>query len=124
MYRKPLPCSLSKCCAAMWRSRSWQLDLCAAPGGKSTLLRSLLPEGSLLVIQRAVRARAQVLAENMTKWGHADVVVTNSYPEDFGKLSGVFDVVVTDVPCSGEGMFRKEGGCRDGLEHGQCTDVP
>ncbi len=84
------------------------LDLCAAPGGKSTHLRSLLPEGSLLVSNEPVRARAQVLAENMTKWGHADVVVTNSYPEDFGKLSGVFDVVVTDVPCSGEGMFRKE----------------
>lgn len=84
------------------------LDLCAAPGGKSTHLRSLLPEGSLLVSNEPVRARAQVLAENMTKWGHPDVVVTNSYPADFGALDGMFDVLVTDVPCSGEGMFRKE----------------
>lgn len=84
------------------------LDLCAAPGGKSTHVRSLLPEGSLLVSNEPVRARAQVLAENMTKWGHADVVVTNSYPADFGTLPGFFDVLVADVPCSGEGMFRKE----------------
>ena len=84
------------------------LDLCAAPGGKSTHLRALLPEGSLLVSNEPVRARAQVLAENMAKWGHPDVVVSNSYPADFGRLSGFFDVMVTDVPCSGEGMFRKE----------------
>ena len=84
------------------------LDLCAAPGGKSTHLRALLPEGSLLVSNEPVRARAQVLAENMTKWGHPDVVVTQSYPADFSRLTGFFDVVVADVPCSGEGMFRKE----------------
>ena len=84
------------------------LDLCAAPGGKSTHLRALLPEGSLLVSNEPVRARAQVLVENMVKWGHPDVVVSNSYPADFGRLPGFFDVMVTDVPCSGEGMFRKE----------------
>lgn len=84
------------------------LDLCAAPGGKSTHIRSLLPEGSLLVSNEPIRARAQVLAENLTKWGHADVVVTNSYPAEFGALHGFFDVLVADVPCSGEGMFRKE----------------
>lgn len=84
------------------------LDLCAAPGGKSTLIRSLLPEGSLLVCNEPVKSRAQVLVENMTKWGHPDVVVTNSYPCDFSTLEGMFDVLVADVPCSGEGMFRKE----------------
>lgn len=84
------------------------LDLCAAPGGKSTLLRSLLPEGSLLVANEVVRNRAQVLVENMTKWGHPDVVVTNSDPEAFHSLPAFFDVVLTDAPCSGEGMFRKE----------------
>ena len=84
------------------------LDLCAAPGGKSTHIRALLPEGSLLVSNEPVRARAQVLVENMVKWGHPDVVVSNSYPADFGRLPGFFDVMVTDVPCSGEGMFRKE----------------
>ena len=84
------------------------LDLCAAPGGKSTLMRSLLPADSLLVTNEVMKNRVQILAENMTKWGHPDVVVTNSDPSAFGALSGVFDVLLTDVPCSGEGMFRKD----------------
>ena len=84
------------------------LDLCAAPGGKSTHIRSCLPEGSLLVANEPVKARAQVLLENLTKWGHPDVVVTNCYPRDFARLPAFFDLLVTDVPCSGEGMFRKE----------------
>ena len=84
------------------------LDLCAAPGGKSTLWRSLLPDGALLVANEPIRQRAMILLENLTKWGHPDVVVTNAYPEDFAPLRGFFDVVATDVPCSGEGMFRKE----------------
>lgn len=88
------------------------LDLCAAPGGKSTLIRSLLPQGSLLVSNEPIRARAQVLAENMVKWGHPDVVVTNNYPDDFSILPACFDLIVTDVPCSGEGMFRKEEDAR------------
>ena len=86
------------------------LDLCAAPGGKSTLLRSLLPAGSLLVANEVVRSRAQVLAENLTKWGHPDVVVTNSDPADFTPMADCFDLILTDVPCSGEGMFRKDEG--------------
>ena len=86
------------------------LDLCAAPGGKSTLLRSLLPAGSLLVANEVVRSRAQVLAENLPKWGHPDVVVTNSAPADFTSLADSFDLLLTDVPCSGEGMFRKDEG--------------
>lgn len=84
------------------------LDLCAAPGGKSTLWRSLLPEGSLLVANEPVRQRAQILAENLTKWGHPDVVVTSAYPEEFALLGSCFDVIAADVPCSGEGMFRKD----------------
>ena len=84
------------------------LDLCAAPGGKSTLARSVLPEGSLLVSNEVMRNRSQILAENLTKWGDAAVVVTNSDPSDFGRLGPVFDVMLTDVPCSGEGMFRKD----------------
>ncbi len=84
------------------------LDLCAAPGGKSTLLRARLSAGSLLVSNEPVRQRAQVLAENMTKWGDASCVVTNNYPRDFQHLTSAFDVVVVDAPCSGEGMFRKD----------------
>lgn len=86
------------------------LDLCAAPGGKSTLWRSLMPEGSLLVANEPLHQRAMILAENMAKWGHPDVAVTNAYPADFAALRGFFDMVAADVPCSGEGMFRKDEG--------------
>ncbi|WP_077153305.1 methyltransferase RsmF C-terminal domain-like protein [Bacteroides bouchesdurhonensis] len=84
------------------------LDLCAAPGGKSTHLRSILPEGSLLVANEVIRNRSQILAENLTKWGHPDVVVTNNDPSDYLQLPSFFDIILTDVPCSGEGMFRKD----------------
>ena len=86
------------------------LDLCAAPGGKSTHARSVLPEGSLLVANEVIRNRSQILAENLTKWGYADVVVTNNDPSDFSRIGSFFDVILTDVPCSGEGMFRKDPG--------------
>ena len=87
---------------------SVMLDLCAAPGGKSTLARSVLPEGSLLVANEVMRNRSQILAENLIKWGHPDVVVTSNDPADFSPLRHLFDVILTDVPCSGEGMFRKD----------------
>lgn len=86
------------------------LDLCAAPGGKSTHARSVLPEGSLLVANEVIRPRSQILAENLVKWGHPDMVVTNNDPSDFSSLPAFFDVILTDVPCSGEGMFRKDAG--------------
>lgn len=84
------------------------LDLCAAPGGKSTHALSLLPKGSLLITNEIVPQRAQVLAENITKWGSVDVVVTGNDPSAFTSLENLFDVILTDVPCSGEGMFRKD----------------
>ena len=84
------------------------LDLCAAPGGKSTLVRDELPEGSLLVANEVMRVRSQVLAENLIKWGNPEVMVTNNDPADFTPLGPTFDVILTDVPCSGEGMFRKD----------------
>lgn len=86
------------------------LDLCAAPGGKSTLAAAALPEGSLLVSNEYVRSRAMVLKENVIKWGQDRIVVTNNAPADFGALGSVFDVVLVDAPCSGEGMFRKDAG--------------
>lgn len=88
------------------------LDLCAAPGGKSTLWRSLLPQGALLVANEPLTQRAHILAENMLKWGHPDVVVTNAYPNEFASLRGFFDIIAADVPCSGEGMFRKDPNAR------------
>jgi len=84
------------------------LDLCAAPGGKSTHLLSMINEGSLLVANEAIRSRATILAENILKWGNINVVVTNNDPEDFQKLEGFFDVILVDAPCSGEGLFRKD----------------
>ena len=86
------------------------LDLCAAPGGKSTAVRNVLPDGSLLISNEPMRTRAQILAENMQKFGHPDVMVTNNYPKDFQKAGVLFDVILADVPCSGEGMFRKDDG--------------
>ena len=86
------------------------LDLCAAPGGKSTLWRSLLPDGALLVANEPLRQRASVLVENLAKWGHPDTVVTQARPADFAALPGFSDVVAADVPCAGEGLFRKDHG--------------
>ncbi len=84
------------------------LDLCAAPGGKSTLIRSALPAGSLLFANEYVKNRSQILAENIIKWGNSDVIVTNNSPSDYSKFKNLFDFILTDVPCSGEGMFRKD----------------
>lgn len=86
------------------------LDLCAAPGGKSTAARTVLPEGSLLVSNEPIATRAQILLENITKWGWKDCIVTNNYPRDYRKAKTCFDVILCDVPCSGEGMFRKDPG--------------
>ena len=84
------------------------LDLCAAPGGKSTHAASLLPQGSLLVSNEVMRPRYPILAENLCKWGMGAVAVTNNTPAQFAELENFFDVILTDVPCSGEGMFRKD----------------
>ena len=86
------------------------LDLCAAPGGKSTCAMSALPEGSMLFSNEPIRPRAMVLAENITKFGKDNMVVTNNYPADYKKAKMVFDAIIADVPCSGEGMFRKDEG--------------
>ena len=84
------------------------LDLCAAPGGKSTHLLSVLPKGSMLVSNEPMPLRAQILAENVVKWGNAASVVTKNLPADFAGFKDFFDFMVVDAPCSGEGMFRKE----------------
>lgn len=84
------------------------LDLCAAPGGKSTLLRALLPDDCILISNEVIRPRAQVLAENIIKWGHPRCIVTSNYPADFTSLGPLFDLILVDAPCSGEGMFRKD----------------
>lgn len=89
------------------------LDMCAAPGGKSTLTISQLPEGSLLIANEVMRQRVQVLAENISKWGNPNYIVTSNYAEDFLPLGEIFDLIICDAPCSGEGMFRKDQGAID-----------
>ena len=84
------------------------LDLAAAPGGKSTLLSSYLGDNGLLVANEVIQSRAQILKENIVKWGLGNTLVTNNDPEHFSPLEGFFDLVLVDAPCSGEGMFRKD----------------
>lgn len=84
------------------------LDLCAAPGGKSTLLASELDKRSLLICNDAIRSRAGILDENITRWGYTNTWVTSNDPRDFGRLPGYFDAVLIDAPCSGSGLFRKD----------------
>jgi 16S rRNA C967 or C1407 C5-methylase (RsmB/RsmF family)/NOL1/NOP2/fmu family ribosome biogenesis protein len=84
------------------------LDLCAAPGGKSTLLQAALPSGSWLLANEVIRARYQILRENLIKWGAPNVASSSLDSSRFGKLAGYFDLVLVDAPCSGEGLFRKD----------------
>lgn len=85
------------------------LDLCAAPGGKSTHLAALLRGEGLLVANEIHPGRVKILAENLERWGVKNVVVTNETPEKLARVfSGFFDRILVDAPCSGEGMFRKD----------------
>lgn len=88
------------------------LDLCAAPGGKTTdlaaSLREVFGDGFVLVANEVMKARAGILADNVALWGDPNVVVTSDDPRTFAGLAGFFDIILADVPCSGEGMFRKD----------------
>lgn len=95
------------------KKRVTVLDLCAAPGGKSTHLSALLSDDSLLVSNEVIHSRAQILSENLKKWGNPNVVVTCNDPRDFSRLSGFFDIIVVDAPCSGEGLFRRDSSAVD-----------
>jgi len=84
------------------------LDLCAAPGGKSTLINSTLGSNDLLVANEIIKTRVPVLCDNLNRWGTANTIVSNNDPKDFGRLHGFFDIMLVDAPCSGSGMFRKD----------------
>lgn len=86
------------------------LDLCGAPGGKSTHIHSLISKDSLLLSNEVIRSRASILKDNIIKWGCENVVVTNNDPKDFAKLENYFDMIVVDAPCSGSGLFRRDPG--------------
>lgn len=89
------------------------LDLCGAPGGKSTHLARLIGDDGILVANEVIRSRAAVLAENIAKWGTGNAMVTSADPSRFSLLPGFFDVIVADAPCSGEGMFRSPAAARE-----------
>jgi len=84
------------------------LDVCASPGGKSTLLNALINRESVIVANEVVKQRAEVLAQNLAKWGTSNVIVTNNDPSAFSEMHQVFDVMLVDAPCSGSGLFRKQ----------------
>ncbi|MBA3682573.1 MAG: hypothetical protein H0W73_15650 [Bacteroidetes bacterium] len=90
------------------------LDACAAPGGKSTLINSLISNESLLIANEFIKSRADILVENLSKWGTCNTVVTNNDTERFSELTSFFDAVVIDAPCSGSGLFRKQA---DAVDH-------
>ena len=83
------------------------LDLCAAPGGKTTLLLNHLPDDSLIVANEVIKSRYAILQENLAKWGRSNVISTQGDSQQFAALAGQFDLVLVDAPCSGEGLFRK-----------------
>lgn len=88
------------------------LDLCAAPGGKSTLISSWMDKSGFLVSNEIIPSRNAILRENITKWGNVNITITGNQPKDFQKLPSFFDVILVDAPCSGEGMFRKDPNSR------------
>lgn len=86
------------------------LDMCAAPGGKTTAMIDALPDGTRVVANEYVARRAAILGENLAKWGYPDVTVTNRDTAFYGAGGEAFDIVAVDAPCSGEGMMRKDAG--------------
>jgi 16S rRNA C967 or C1407 C5-methylase (RsmB/RsmF family)/NOL1/NOP2/fmu family ribosome biogenesis protein len=84
------------------------LDLCAAPGGKTTLLNSALQSSDLLVANEIIKTRVPILSDNLNRWGTSNTIITNNDPKDFNAIHSFFDVVLVDAPCSGSGMFRKD----------------
>lgn len=84
------------------------LDLCAAPGGKSTQLLSMLRPNDLLIANEVIKSRANILNENLTKWGNASRIVSSADPKKIGESGISFDIILADLPCSGEGLFRRD----------------
>lgn len=84
------------------------LDMCAAPGGKTTSMINALPDGSTVIANEVMPQRARILKENLLKWGYPDIMVTNSRSSAFAAMGEIFDIVAVDAPCSGEGMMRKD----------------
>lgn len=95
-------------------------DVCASPGGKSTLLNSLLNSESTLIANEIIKQRSDVLAQNLSKWGSSNVIVTNNDPNAYSEMNEVFDIILVDAPCSGSGLFRKQN---DAIEEWSLDNV-
>jgi NOL1/NOP2/fmu family ribosome biogenesis protein len=89
------------------------LDLCGAPGGKTTHISSILGDNGFLIANEVIRQRSAILAENVTKWGMGNTAVTQNDPVAFASLEDFFDIIIVDAPCSGEGMFHDEVAVRE-----------
>lgn len=108
MFYMQDPGAVSTVCAAAVQKGATVIDLCAAPGGKSTQLAAAIGEEGLLVSNEYVSARCRILQGNVERMGAKNVIVTNLDTARLADFYGpLFDLVVADVPCSGEGMFRK-----------------
>ncbi len=97
------------------------LDLSAAPGGKSTLMAAMLSSDSFLLANEVIRSRYHILRQNLVRWGLPNVAISNHDPADFAPLSGFFDLILVDAPCSGEGLFRKDPGAMEEWSPEQVT---
>ncbi len=109
-----------------WGSPVKAADLCAAPGGKTTAILNGLPEGSVMLANEFVASRANILKENLCKYGYPDIVITNSDTSRLSAIKEYFDLVTIDAPCSGEGMMRKEEVARTQWSEGlirQCATL-
>ena len=95
------------------------LDLCAAPGGKTTTLIDALPESALVVANEIIKSRVAILQENLLRWGKPNVVITHNDPKHFQKLEAFFDIILVDAPCSGEGLWRRDANAMEewSMEH-------
>ena len=101
-------------------------DLCAAPGGKTTAILNALPAGSVMLANEFSASRANILKENLSKYGYPEIIVTNSPTERLAPMKGWFDIVAVDAPCSGEGMMRKDETARTQWSEGlvrQCANL-
>ncbi|QHS54628.1 RNA methyltransferase [Mucilaginibacter sp. 14171R-50] len=97
------------------------LDLCAAPGGKTTLLNSAMQSTDLLVANEIIKTRVPILSDNLNRWGTTNTIVTNNDPKDFNTIHSLFDVILVDAPCSGSGMFRKDPAAMNEWSEGNVT---
>ncbi|MGN0108078.1 MAG: RsmF rRNA methyltransferase first C-terminal domain-containing protein [Hominilimicola sp.] len=103
------PSAMSTVSALSIEKDDYILDLCAAPGGKATQAGALLGSDGLLVANEIIKNRANILSDNIERFGLTNTVVTNETPQKLAeKYPHFFDKIIVDAPCSGEGMFRKE----------------